>query len=131
VKRELIVACGVDHLPDHLALLIQEAGVPALIHHPVLVIVGEKKQVLFAGLEGEAVFAMLAEDSDLAALLALDLLVDMHDIVGAIQAIPGLRHLPRRHHGADHHHLGILHLLGDGQGVGASRERSCGEKNAS
>ena len=126
-----LVAHGVDHLLDHLALLIQQAGVSALISYPVLVVVGEKKQILFAGLQVEAVFAMFAEDSDLARLFAFYFLVDMHHIVGAIQGVSGLRHLARRHHGADHNHLGFLHLLGDGHGVRASRERSCGEKNAS
>ena len=77
-----------NHLLDHFAFLIHRAGIPAFIHYPVLIIVGEKEQVLLAILKIEAILAVLAEDRDLARLLAFDLLVNMHDVVGTIQGVP-------------------------------------------
>src|ERR1700678_873896 len=45
-----VVAEGVNHLLHYVSLLINWSGISALVHYPVLVIVVEKEQVLFAGL---------------------------------------------------------------------------------
>jgi hypothetical protein len=121
----------VNHLLDHRALLIQRPGIPARIRHPMLVVVGEKEEVLPAGLHAEPVFGPLAEDGDLSALFAFHLLIDVYDILSTIQRVPGLGYLARRHHSADDHHLGVLDLLRDRQRVRANREGCCGKKNAS
>ena len=45
-NRSSVVAERVNHLFDDLSLLINRAGISALVHYPVLVIVVEKEQVL-------------------------------------------------------------------------------------
>ena len=82
-----LVPC-MNHPLDCGALFIHRAGIPALVNHPVLVVVGKKEQVLLAGFHLEAIVAVLAEDGDFARLLAFDLPVDMDNIGGAIQAVP-------------------------------------------
>src|SRR6267154_6100720 len=89
------VTVSVNHLPDDLTRLIHRSGVAADIHHPMLIIVGEKQQVLLTGLQDNRIIPVLAEDSDLARLFAFDLLVDMHHILGAIQRAPSLWSLAR------------------------------------
>jgi len=120
----------VNHLTDDLTRLIHRSGVSADRHDPMLVIVGEKQQVLPTRLQDNRVVPMLAEDRDLARLLAFDLLIDMDHILGAIQRVPRLWYLARRHHGADDHRLRVLHFLGDRQRAGARSVRGCREKKA-
>ena len=83
-----LLVTGVNHPLDRGALFIHRAGVPALVNHPMLVVVAEKEQVLLAGFHLEAIIAMLAEDGNLARFLALYLPVYMDNIGGAIQAVP-------------------------------------------
>ena len=131
LRFRLVAAATVDQLPDDAASPIYRTRVTTRVDHPMGVVVGEEEQVLFPGLKVQAVISVLSEDRDLAGLLTFDLLIDMHHVLGAIQAVPGLRHQMRRHHGADDHRLRVFLLPVDGYGAGARRERSCGEKNAS
>ena len=76
---------------DHLAFLIDRAGVPTLIHDPTLVMAGQKEKILRADLQVVSICGVLTEDRDLSGSFAFDCLANLHHIFGAVEGIPGLR----------------------------------------
>ena len=86
---------------DHLAFLIDRAGVPTLVHDPTLVIAGQKEKVILADLQVVAGVAVFTENCDFSGLFAFDCLADLHHIFGAVEGIPGLWSRVRGDHRAD------------------------------
>jgi hypothetical protein len=76
---------------DHLAFLIDRAGVPTLIHDPTLVMAGQKEEILLADLQVVSISGVFTEDRDLSGSFAFDCLVNLHSVPSKVSQDCGAR----------------------------------------